>query len=190
MDINKLSKKELLKLAQSQTKKVNRRLDTLSKHNMEYSKAYRYVENRLVNKAYTKINKNDNVRFLQTKRELEKLTFNQLRSLVKKTSEYLETKSGTYYGQSQLERKAFNSFKNNPEYKEELKDLTYSQYREMFKTLSFASAWDRFSSSEVISIIGRIGSNKTIDIFENIDVRNSQLMDILDEVQKFENKNQ
>ena len=98
-DVNKLSKSQLKKYAQNNAKFINQNLSRLEKADMTYSKAYRYTQTIIANKPYMKRTKEGSYRFKSTKLEIEKLSLNQLRGLVKKISDYKQTESGTVTGQ-------------------------------------------------------------------------------------------
>ena len=50
-DVNKMNRNELLRYAMNNAKYVNSQLKDLSKNDMEYSKAFQYVQNKMRNKA-------------------------------------------------------------------------------------------------------------------------------------------
>ena len=174
-DVNNLNRKQLIEYAKNNAKYVNSQLKELSKNDMEYSKAFQYVQNKLRNKEYTRMNSEGNIEFKSRKAELEKLTYNQLRGLVKKLSDYKQTQSGTVRGQKKVIEKAFNSLKSSEKLSEKTQDalseLTVDDYKKIFESQSFQENKEKFGSDQILRFIGSVGFEKANDVFINQDVQ-------------------
>lgn len=174
-DVNKLSKAQLKKYAQNNAKFINQNLSRLEKADMTYSKAYRYTQSKLANKPFMKMTKEGTYRFKSTKAEIEKLTLNQLRSLVKKISDYKQTESGTVTGQKKLEKTAFKNLKKSDKLSEKTKTaiskMTFNDFEKLVESKSFSDMKDRFSSDTVFRFVGIVGYENAMNIFasENIE---------------------
>ena len=170
-DVNKLSKSQLKKYAQNNAKFINQNLTRLEKANMTYSKAYRYTQSKLANKPYMKMAKDGSYRFKSTKAEIDKLSTNQLRSLVKKISDYKQTESGTVTGQKKLEKQAFKNLKKSNLLSEKTKSaiskMTFNDFENLVKSKSFSDMKERFSSDTVFRFVGKAGFENAMDIFAN-----------------------
>lgn len=164
-----MTRSELLKYAMNNAKHVNSQLKSLSENDMEYSKAFQYVQNKLRNKEYTRMTANGNVEFKSRKSELEKLTYNQLRGLVKKLSDYKATESGTVRGQEKIIKRAFNTLKESEnlseETKEVLSNLTIDDYKKIFESQSFQDNKEKFGSDQILRFIGTVGFEKANEVF-------------------------
>lgn len=174
-DVNKMNRNELLRYAMNNAKYVNSQLKELSKNDMEYSKAFQYVQNKLRNKDYTRMTASGNIEFKSRKSELEKLTSNQLRSLAKNLSDYKSTASGTVRGQNKLIATAFDTLKNSDKLSEQtqnaLSDLTVDDYKKIFKSQAFQENKEKFGSDQVLRFIGNVGFEKANDVFINQNVQ-------------------
>lgn len=174
-NVNELTRKQLLDYIKNNAKYVNAQLNDLSKNDMEYSKAFQYVQNKLHNKEYTRMNRDGNVEFKSRKAELEKLTYNQLRGLAKKLSDYKTTESGTVRGQEQLIEKAFNTLKSSTKLSEQtreaLADLSLDEYKKIFESQAFQDNKEKFGSDQVLRFIGSVGFEKANEVFTNQDVQ-------------------
>lgn len=174
-DVNNLNRKQLMEYVKNNAKYVNSQLKELSKNDMEYSKAFQYVQNKLRNKEYTRMNSEGNIEFKSRKAELEKLTYNQLRGLAKKLSDYKTTESGTVRGQKKLIEKAFNSLKSSTKLSEEtqeaLAELSLDDYKKIFESQSFQENKEKFGSDQVLRFIGSVGFEKANDVFVNQNVQ-------------------
>lgn len=168
-DVNKMKRAELLKYAMNNAKYVNSQLKSLSENDMEYSKAFQYVQNKLRNKEYTRMTANGNVEFKSRKSELEKLTYNQLRGLVKKLSDYKATESGTVRGQEKIIKRAFNTLKESKNLSEEtrevISDLSVDDYKKIFESQSFQDNKEKFGSDQILRFIGTVGFEKANEVF-------------------------
>lgn len=168
-DVNKMTKSELLKYTMNNAKFVNSQLQELSKNDMEYSKAFQYVQNKLRNKDYMRMNKDGNLEFKSKKSELEKLSYNQLRSIAKKLSDYKATASGTVAGQNKLIDSAFENLKTSDKLSEETKnklsDMGIDEYKKMVESQSFQDAKNKFGSDQVLKFVGTVGWDKANDVF-------------------------
>ena len=174
-DVNKLNRKQLLDYIKNNAKYVNSQLKELSKNDMEYSKAFQYVQNKLRNKEYTRMTSEGNIEFKSRKAELEKLTYNQLRGLAKKLSDYKTTESGTVKGQEKLIEQAFNSLKSSTKLSEQtqeaLADLSVDEYKKIFESQAFQENKEKFGSDQVLRFIGSVGFEKANEVFINQDVQ-------------------
>lgn len=174
-DVNKLNRKQLVNYISNNARYVNSQLKDLSKNDMEYSKAFQYVQNKLRNKEYTRMNSDGNIEFKSRKAELEKLTYNQLRGLAKKLSDYKSTESGTVKGQEKLIEKAFNSLKSSEKLSEQtqeaLSELTVDDYKKIFESQSFQENKEKFGSDQILRFIGSVGFEKANDVFINQNVQ-------------------
>lgn len=174
-DVNKLNRKELMDYISNNARYVNSQLKDLTKNDMEYSKAFQYVQNKLRNKEYTRMNREGNVEFKSRKAELEKLTYNQLRGLAKKLSDYKTTESGTVKGQEKLIEKAFNTLKSSTKLSEETQEaldgLSLDDYKKIFESQSFQENKEKFGSDQVLRFIGSVGFEKANDVFINQNVQ-------------------
>ena len=174
-DVNKLSKEQLKIYAQNNAKFINQNLTRLENADMTYSKAYRYTQSKLANQPYMKITKDGTVRFKSTKAEIEKLSLNQLRGLVKKISDYKQTESGTVTGQKKLEKTAFKNLKKSDKLSEKTKTvitkMTFNDFENLVKSKSFSDMKEKFSSDTVFRFVGKAGFENAMDIFasENIE---------------------
>ena len=168
-DVNKMNREELLKYAMNNAKYVNSQLKSLSQNDMEFSKAFQYVQNKLRNKEYTRITSNGNVEFKSRKSELEKLTYNQLRGLVKKLSDYKATESGTVRGQEKIIKRAFNNLKESKNLSEEtrkvISDLSIDDYKKIFESQAFQENKEKFGSDQILRFIGTVGFEKANEVF-------------------------
>ena len=168
-DVNRMTRSELLKYAMNNAKHVNSQLKSLSENDMEYSKAFQYVQNKLRNKEYTRMTANGNVEFKSRKSELEKLTYNQLRGLVKKLSDYKATESGTVRGQEKIIKRAFNTLKESKNLSEEtrevISDLSVDDYKKIFESQSFQDNKEKFGSDQILRFIGTVGFEKANEVF-------------------------
>lgn len=175
VDVNKLSKEQLKKYAQNNAKFINQNLTRLENADMTYSKAYRYTQSKLSNKPYMKITKEGTYRFKSTKAEIEKLSLNQLRSLVKRISDYKQTESGTVTGQKKLEKTAFKNLKKSDKLSEKTKTtiskMSFTDFENLVKSKAFSDMKERFSSDTVFRFVGKAGFENAMDIFasENIE---------------------
>ena len=174
-DVNKLNRKQLMDYIKNNAKYVNSQLKELSKNDMEYSKAFQYVQNKLRNKEYTRMTSEGNIEFKSRKAELEKLTYNQLRGLAKKLSDYKTTGSGTVRGQEKLIEQAFNSLKSSTKLSEQtqeaLADLSVDEYKKIFESQAFQENKEKFGSDQVLKFIGSVGFEKANEVFINQDVQ-------------------
>jgi len=174
-DVNKLNRNQLMDYIKNNAKYVNSQLKDLSKNDMEYSKAFQYVQNKLRNKEYMRMNSEGNIEFKSRKAELEKLSYNQLRGLAKKLSDYKSTESGTVKGQEKLIEKAFNSLKSSTKLSEEtqeaLEGLSLDDYKKIFESQSFQENKEKFGSDQILRFIGSVGFEKANDVFTNQDVQ-------------------
>lgn len=174
-DVNNLNRKQLMDYIKNNAKYVNSELKDLSKNDMEYSKAFQYVQNKLRNKEYTRMNSEGNIEFKSRKAELEKLTYNQLRGLAKKLSDYKQTQSGTVRGQKKVIEKAFNSLKSSEKLSEKTQDalseLTVDDYKKIFESQSFQENKEKFGSDQILRFIGSVGFEKANDVFINQNVQ-------------------
>ena len=170
-DVNKLRKSELMRYAMNNAKYVNQQLKALQENDMEYSKAYRYVQNKLSNVSYTRMKQDGSIEFKSRKSELEKLTANQLRSLVKKLSDYKQTASGTVRGQKKIIEKAYNNFLQSDtlsdDTKEKLSNMTQEEYTEMWKSQTMQDMKEKFGSDQVLRFVGTVGFDKAENIWIN-----------------------
>lgn len=168
-DVNNLNRKQLMEYVKNNAKYVNSQLKELSKNDMEYSKAFQYVQNKLRNKEYTRMNSEGNIEFKSRKAELEKLTYNQLRGLAKKLSDYKTTESGTVRGQEKLIEKAFNSLKSSTKLSEETQEaldgLSLDDYKKIFESQSFQDNKKKFGSDQILRFIGTVGFEKANEVF-------------------------
>lgn len=169
VDVNKMTKSELLKYAMNNAKYVNQQLLQLSKNDMEYSKAFQYVQNKLRNKDYMRMNKDGNLEFKSRKAELEKLSYNQLRSIAKNLSDYKATASGTVRGQNKLIKSAFDTLKTSDKLSEETKnklsDMGIDEYKKIVESQNFQDAKEKFGSDQVLQFVGTVGWDKANEIF-------------------------
>ena len=174
-DVNNLNRKQLMDYIKNNAKYVNSQLKDLSKNEMEYSKAFQYVQNKLKNKEYMRMNSDGNIEFKSRKAELEKLTYNQLRGLAKKLSDYKTTGSGTVRGQEKLIEIAYNSLKSSSklsrETQEALDGLSLDEYKKIFESQSFQENKEKFGSDQILRFIGSVGFEKANDVFMNQDVQ-------------------
>lgn len=174
-DVNNLNRKQLVDYIKNNAKYVNAQLKDLSKNDMEYSKAFQYVQNKLRNKEYTRMNSEGNIEFKSRKAELEKLTYNQLRGLAKKLSDYKTTESGTVRGQKKLIEQAYNSLKSSSKLSEEtqeaLSELSLDDYKKIFESQSFQENKEKFGSDQILRFIGSVGFEKANDVFVNQNVQ-------------------
>ena len=174
-DVNKMNRNELIKYAMNNAKYVNSQLKDLSKNDMEYSKAFQYVQNKLRNKEFTRMTSDGNIEFKSRKAELEKLTYNQLRGLAKKLSDYKATESGTVRGQEKLIKRAFNSLKESNNLSEQtqkaLSDLTVDDYKKIVESQAFQENKEKFGSDQILRFIGNVGFEKANDVFINQNVQ-------------------
>lgn len=174
-DVNKLNRKQLMEYVKNNAKYVNSQLKDLSKNDMEYSKAFQYVQNKLRNKEYMRMNSEGNIEFKSRKAELEKLTYNQLRGLAKKLSDYKTTESGTVRGQEKLIERAFNSLKSSTKLSEQtqeaLSELTMDDYKKIFESQAFQENKEKFGSDQILRFIGSVGFEKANDVFINQSVQ-------------------
>lgn len=174
-DVNKLNRKQLVNYISNNARYVNSQLKDLSKNDMEYSKAFQYVQNKLRNKEYMRMNSEGNIEFKSRKAELEKLSYNQLRGLAKKLSDYKSTESGTVKGQEKLIEKAFNSLKSSTKLSEETQEaldgLSLDDYKKIFESQSFQENKEKFGSDQILRFIGSVGFEKANDVFINQDVQ-------------------
>ena len=112
-----------------------------------------------------------NIEFKSRKAELEKLSYNQLRGLAKKLSDYKSTESGTVKGQEKLIEKAFNSLKSSEKLSEQtqkaLDGLSLDDYKKIFESQSFQENKEKFGSDQVLRFIGSVGFEKANDVFIN-----------------------
>lgn len=174
-DVNNLNRKQLMEYVKNNAKYVNSQLKDLTKNDMEYSKAFQYVQNKLHNKEYTRMNSEGNIEFKSRKAELEKLNYNQLRGLAKKLSDYKTTESGTVRGQEKLIEKAFNSLKSSTKLSEETQEaldgLSLDDYKKIFESQAFQDNKEKFGSDQVLRFIGSVGFEKANDVFINQNVQ-------------------
>lgn len=174
-DVNKLNRKQLMDYIKNNAKYVNSQLKELSKNDMEYSKAFQYVQNKLRNKEYTRMTSDGNIEFKSRKAELENLTYNQLRGLAKKLSDYKTTESGTVSGQEKLIERAYNSLKTSSKLSEQtqeaLADLSVDEYKKIFESQAFQENKEKFGSDQVLRFIGSVGFEKANDVFVNQNVQ-------------------
>lgn len=174
-DVNNLNRKQLMEYVKNNAKYVNSQLKDLTKNDMEYSKAFQYVQNKLRNKEYTRMNSEGNIEFKSRKAELEKLNYNQLRGLAKKLSDYKTTESGTVRGQEKLIEKAFNSLKSSTKLSEETQEaldgLSLDDYKKIFESQAFQDNKEKFGSDQVLRFIGSVGFEKANDVFINQNVQ-------------------
>lgn len=174
-NVNKLSKEQLKKYAQNNAKFINQNLTRLENADMTYSKAYRYTQSKLANQPIMKMTKDGTYRFKSTKAEIEKLSLNQLRSLVKRISDYKQTESGTVTGQKKLEKTAFKNLKKSNKLSEKTKTaitkMTFNDFENLVKSKAFSDMKERFSSDTVFRFVGKAGFENAMDIFasENIE---------------------
>ena len=170
-DVNKMRKSELMRYAMNNAKYVNQQLKALQENDMEYSKAYRYVQNKLANKSYTRMKQDGSIEFKSRKSELEKLSFNQLRGLVKKLNDYKQTASGNVEGQKKIIEKAYNSFLKSDtlsdDTKEKLSNMTQDEYTEMWKSQTMQDMKEQFGSDQVLRFVGTVGFDKAENIWIN-----------------------
>lgn len=168
-DVNKMTREELLKYAMKNAKYVNSQLKQLSQNDMEFSKAFQYVQNKLRNKEYTRMTANGIVEFKSRKSELEKLTYNQIRGLVKKLSDYKATESGTVRGQEKIIKRAFNNLKESKNLSEEtrevISDLSIDDYKKIFESQAFQENKEKFGSDQILRFIGTVGFEKANEVF-------------------------
>lgn len=171
VDVNKMRKNELMRYAMNNAKYVNQQLKALSNNDMEYSKAFRYVQNKLRNVEYTRMNASGNIEFKSKKAELEKLTTNQLRGLVKKLNDYKQTASGTVRGQEKIIEKAYNNFLQSDtlsdDTKEKLSNMTIEEYNEMWKSQTMQDMKEQFGSDQILRFVGTVGFEKAENIWIN-----------------------
>ena len=174
-DVNKMNRNELLHYAMNNAKYVNSQLKDLSKNDMEYSKAFQYVQNKLRNKEYTRMTSDGNIEFKSRQAELEKLTYNQLRGLAKKLSDYKTTGSGTVRGQEKLIEQGFNTLKSSTKLSEQtqeaLNNLSLDDYKKIFESQAFQENKEKFGSDQVLRFIGSVGFEKANDVFVNQNVQ-------------------
>lgn len=174
-DVNNLNRKQLLEYIKNNARYVNSQLKDLSKNDMEYSKAFQYVQNKLKNKDYTRMNSEGNIEFKSRKTELEKLTYNQLRGLAKKLSDYKTTESGTVRGQEKLIEKAFNTLKSSTKLSEETQEaldgLSLDDYKKIFESQAFQDNKEKFGSDQILRFIGSVGFEKANDVFINQNIQ-------------------
>lgn len=170
-DVNKMRKGELMRYAMNNATYVNQQLKALSENDMEYSKAYRYVQNKLANVAYTRMTKDGSIEFKSRKTELEKLTHNQLRGLVKKLNDYKQTASGSVRGQKKIIEQAYNTFLQSDtlsdDTKEKLANMTQEEYTEMWKSQTMQDMKEQFGSDQVLRFVGTVGFEKAENIWIN-----------------------
>ena len=170
-DVNKMRKNELMRYAMNNAKYVNQQLKALQENDMEYSKAYRYVQNKLANLSYTRMKQDGSIEFKSKKSELEKLSYNQLRGLVKKLSDYKQTASGSVIGQEKIIEQAYNNFLQSDtlsdDTKEKLANMTQEEYTEMWKSQTMQDMKEQFGSDQVLRFVGTVGFEKAENIWIN-----------------------
>ena len=170
-DVNKMRKSELMRYAMNNAKYVNQQLKALSNNDMEYSKAFRYVQNKLRNVEYTRMNTSGNIEFKSKKAELEKLTTNQLRGLVKKLIDYKQTASGTVRGQEKIIEKAYKTFLHSSNLSDDTKgklgNITQEEYKEMWKSQTMQDMKEKFGSDQVLRFVGTVGFDKAENVWIN-----------------------
>ena len=166
-----MRKSELMRYAMNNAKYVNQQLKALQENDMEYSKAYRYVQNKLANASYTRMKQDGSIEFKSRKSELEKLTTNQLRGLAKKLSDYKQTASGTVRGQEKIIEQAYNNFLQSDtlsdDTKEKLANMTQDEYTEMWKSQTMQDMKEKFGSDQVLRFVGTVGFEKAENIWIN-----------------------
>lgn len=170
-DVNKMKKSELMRYAMNNAKYVNQQLKALRENDMEYSRAYRYVQNKLANLSYTRMNADGSIEFKSRKSELEKLTHNQLRGLAKKLNDYKQTSSGSVSGQKKIIEQAYNTFLQSDnlsdDTKEKLSNMTQEEYSEMWKSQTMQDMKEQFGSDQVLRFVGTVGFEKAENIWIN-----------------------
>lgn len=174
-DVNNMNRNELLRYTMNNAKYVNSQLKELSNNDMEYSKAFQYVQNKLRNKDYTRMSASGNIEFKSRKAELEKLNYNQLRGLAKKLSDYKTAESGTVRGQEKLIKRAYDTLKNSTKLSEQtqeaLSDLTLDDYKKIFESQAFQENKEKFGSDQILRFIGSVGFEKANDVFINQNIQ-------------------
>lgn len=174
-DVNKMNKQELLTYVKNNAKYVNSQLKDLSKNDMEYSKAFQYVQNKLRNKDYMRMNKEGYIEFKSRKAELEKLSYNQIRSIAKNLSDYKATASGTVRGQEKLIKRAYDTLKSSSKLSEQtqeaISDLSVDDYKKIFESQAFQENKEKFGSDQILRFIGNVGFEKANDVFINQNVQ-------------------
>ena len=170
-----MNRNELLRYSMNNAKYVNSQLKDLSKNDMEYSKAFQYVQNKLRNMDYTRMSASGNIEFKSRKSELEKLTSNQLRALAKKLSDYKGTQSGTVRGQKKVIERAYDTLKSSTKLSEQtqkaISDLTVDDYKKIFESQAFQENKEKFGSDQILRFIGNVGFEKATDVFINQNVQ-------------------
>lgn len=168
----KETRNELLKNIQKNLGVVNRSLNQLEKRGYTHSKAYQYVQNKLSNKKYTRTI-NGNVRFI-TKRDYEKLSYNDLKAFAHKLQDYRKTSSGTFTGQKKIERQAYKTFQqtieeNQADYDIKASDISFTDFQEIVKSQAFNDMKEKFASSTVFEFFGKVGLEQAMNVARNID---------------------
>ena len=186
IDVNKASRKELLTYAGANARYVNSLLDSLENANRTYSKAYQYTQNRLRNKAYMKVGKSGDLRFFSKKAEFEKLSYNELRSLVQSIQGYKKTRSGSVRGQKEIEKDIYDSFRQTAkDYDIEL-DANFDEkrFKEIVESSTFQNMKNsaQFASSTLFEFLGKYGVNEiSTKILE--DMTNATIEDLYEKAE-------
>lgn len=102
-DLKNLSPDELKSYIRRNVNFVNQALTEIENAGLENaSRSYRYVQDKLINRDFMRIDKNGNLRFKSTNKDLESLNRNSLYALSKYLQNYKNSETGTVYKYQRL----------------------------------------------------------------------------------------
>lgn len=154
-NLSMLNESELFWYIRNNVNYVNQQLTTIENADKENeSNAYRYVQNKLINRSFMTTNKNGDVRFIGKSKDIRNLSRNELFAMAQYLQNYKNTETGTVSKLKKLQKRTLESINKNLAIKG-IKQLSQSDMERLFK----ASDWDKNlrSSDRLFQIVDKYG---------------------------------
>lgn len=150
-----MNESELFWYIRNNVNYVNQQLTTIENADKENeSNAYRYVQSKLLNRAFMTINKNGDVRFLGKSKDIRNLSRNELFAMAQYIQNYKNTETGTLIKLKKLQKRTLESLNETLTSKGSSK-LSQRDMERLFK----GADWDKNlrSSDRLFQIVEKYG---------------------------------
>ena len=154
-DLRKLNESELFWYIRNNVNYVNQQLTTIENADMgNESNAYKYVQNKLINRSFMTVNKNGDVRFIGKSKDIRNLRRNDLFAMAQYIQNYKNTETGTVTKLKKLQKRTLETLNKNLA-TQGIRQLSQSDMERLFK----GSDWDKNlrSSDRLFQIVAKYG---------------------------------
>lgn len=154
-DLHKLNESELFWYIRDNVNYVNQQLTMIENSEKENeSNAYKYVQNKLRNRSFMTINKNGDIRFIGTSKDIKNLNRNDLFAMAQYIKNYKNTETGTLSKLKNLQKRTLETLNKNLQMRG-IKALTQNDMERLFK----GADWDKNlrSSDRLFQIVDKYG---------------------------------